>query len=170
MNDVFIGFIGTDTGTSGNHPNHWTKDMIQFYNDDWGGEDEFIVEQLQRKMDKNPSLWIVSKNDSNKHNSHRRKSKCGNCMCYGHQHFQCPDPLKVPSCHMCGEKGHIENNCPESKCLNVNLFFLFFVYILFYDCKLNCYFIFSVAIEVKDIKIVVTNAAIAGIAYAPDVT
>ncbi|KAL0272989.1 UNVERIFIED_CONTAM: hypothetical protein PYX00_005774 [Menopon gallinae] len=104
----------------GDNPSHWTNEMKKFYNDDWGNEDQFIVEKLQEKMDKRPSLWRVSEKDLHYLENKKSKSfvKCWNCCQFGHNMYKCKEPLRTPKCHMCGVSGHVENTCPNAICLN----------------------------------------------------
>ena len=105
------------------NPNHWTSDMIKFYNDDWGNEETFSVENIQRKMDKSPALWKISQKDLlRQHRSKRYYAYCDNCRQPGHVAYKCPEPLYVPKCHMCGTPGHIDHQCPNAICLNVSQF------------------------------------------------
>lgn len=107
-------------------PNHWTLDMIKFYEEDWGGEESFLVHKLQQEMDKNPNLWKVSDKDIvsgfNRKNRKKQWAKCFNCCQFGHVAASCPDPPKVLKCYMCGGAGHEAKRCPNSKCLNVSVY------------------------------------------------
>lgn len=115
-----ISFEGRETEKN-NAPEHWTVDMIRFYDDDWGDEESFIVHKIQQNMDKNPDLWKVSDKDilrAYKHKDNRSKLKCWNCCIHGHIAACCPEPYRVPKCYMCGSAGHEPKSCPHSKCLN----------------------------------------------------
>lgn len=107
--------------TNPNYPNHWTPDMIKYYNDDWGDEENFVVEKLQEKMNKSRNLWDVSLKGFRYYQKPRKsRAKCNNCLETGHNASYCPKPPYVPICYMCGIQGHLVNNCPNSLCLNVS--------------------------------------------------
>lgn len=106
-----------------NSPSHWTLDMIKYYDDNWGDEQDFNIYKVLQNMDKNPSLWKVSDKDmfSRYKGKDKKKQlvKCFNCCQFGHVAVRCPDPVKIQKCYMCGGAGHEPKQCPNSKCLNV---------------------------------------------------
>lgn len=76
-----------------------------------------------------PKKWAILDTDLVLSAPKRRRyfgMVCTRCQKEGHRQNQCPQPFKVPTCHMCGLQGHYETGCPHKKCLTVNMYKEFF--------------------------------------------
>lgn len=49
--------------------------------------------------------------------------RCRNCNEKGHLKKHCKQPVKI-ICHMCGQSGHKDGQCPHKVCLNVSLLYV----------------------------------------------
>ncbi|XP_077381430.1 zinc finger CCHC domain-containing protein 7 [Festucalex cinctus] len=46
---------------------------------------------------------------------------CRNCDKVGHLSKNCPQPTKLPVCHLCGDPNHMSSRCPNKHCNNCGL-------------------------------------------------
>eukprot|EP00057_Strongylocentrotus_purpuratus_P020362 XP_011674836.1 PREDICTED: uncharacterized protein LOC763171 [Strongylocentrotus purpuratus] len=53
--------------------------------------------------------------------SRQKHIRCHNCNEMGHQKSECPKPLHIPACVLCGTRGHTDRNCPDQLCFNCSL-------------------------------------------------
>ena len=89
-----------------------------FYNESRGQED-YDVKDIQSEMSKDPRLWAILDDDLMPNFSRQRfwNMTCNNCHQKGHPAHSCPEPRKLPRCHICGIEGHTESRCPQKMCL-----------------------------------------------------
>ncbi|KAL4716833.1 hypothetical protein ACJJTC_012644 [Scirpophaga incertulas] len=95
--------------------NRLRSDMVQFYNDSWGGED-FNHWELLKSMPRDADLWEIDPRDRRSYRMSRKKATCTYCNRPGHREENCWSKPKI--CHMCGTEGHTETRCPLRMCLN----------------------------------------------------
>ena len=89
-----------------------------FYNES-RGQENFDVQDIQSEMSKDPRLWAILDDDLMPNFSRQRfwNMTCNNCHQKGHPAHSCPEPRKLPRCHICGIEGHTESRCPQKMCL-----------------------------------------------------
>ncbi|XP_018053884.1 PREDICTED: uncharacterized protein LOC108690878 isoform X1 [Atta colombica] len=97
-----------------------SEEMKNYYNLS-RGQENFDIRELQQSMSKDPRMWTILDEDLMPCPPSRRfrfwNVKCTNCQQDGHRRYDCPTPLRLPSCYMCGMKGHVEVRCPQKMCL-----------------------------------------------------
>ncbi|KYN34291.1 Zinc finger CCHC domain-containing protein 7 [Trachymyrmex septentrionalis] len=114
----------SSTGEKRNMSNEFfepmSEEMKNYYNLN-RGQENFDIRKLQQSMSKDPRMWAILDEDLMPCPSSKRfrfwNVKCTNCQQDGHRRYDCPTPLRPPSCYMCGTKGHAEVRCPQKMCL-----------------------------------------------------
>eukprot|EP00092_Neocalanus_flemingeri_P006884 GFUD01007431.1.p1 GENE.GFUD01007431.1~~GFUD01007431.1.p1 ORF type:complete len:797 (-),score=229.86 GFUD01007431.1:137-2527(-) len=101
-------------------PLSWTREMDAFYNN---VDEKYLDIELEDIFAEMPprSQWPVDRADVYSGGYQRPRyfqgKRCNNCNELGHFVRDCPAPVKIPRCSMCGIPGHAETRCPERACL-----------------------------------------------------
>merc|ERR1712179_15419 len=101
-------------------PDSWTKEMDVFYNEVDEKYLDIELEDIFAEMPLN-SQWPIDRSDVYSGGRQRPRyfqgKRCNNCNQVGHLVRDCPEPIKIPRCPMCGIPGHAETRCPNRSCL-----------------------------------------------------
>ncbi|XP_046392786.1 uncharacterized protein LOC124160791 [Ischnura elegans] len=102
----------------------WTSQMVQFYDEPWGGEC-VNVKELQRTM--SDDGWkvdlsdqfssLTSKFENRRYFGMKSKLWCTRCNQKGHHRNACQQKVSPPHCHRCGSPNHQEYSCNQKICL-----------------------------------------------------
>ncbi|KAG7164125.1 uncharacterized protein LOC121872019 [Homarus americanus] len=94
---------------------HWTQEMVNFYDSDVS--EDLEIKQVHQQQTNAKSSWgIISSDYLIKHSRryYDAQVRCTRCKQYGHMVKECP---RVPHCHLCSGTDHIyRHQCPDNCC------------------------------------------------------
>ncbi|XP_071439870.1 uncharacterized protein [Hetaerina americana] len=102
----------------------WTPQMVQFYDEPWGGEC-INISELQRtmsddgwKVDMSDEFYsLTSKFQNRRYFGVKSKAWCTKCSTKGHYRNECTEKISPPRCYRCGSSRHQEYSCNQKICL-----------------------------------------------------